>query len=123
MKQLIKLEKEITQRTRKNRFGFLPFLHLLRSALLGQKSAADLALAQQATARAAHLVARPRLPVGEVGGAEHGLAIGIAQEVATYPWIGDNPLVPPAYKNAVAFFVMVCMLVWRPTGIFKGRVL
>lgn len=59
-------------------------------------------------------------PYGAIVG---GLAIGIAQEVATYPWIGGDPLVPPAYKNAVAFFVMVVMLVWRPTGIFKGRVL
>lgn len=59
-------------------------------------------------------------PYGAILG---GLAIGIAQEVATYPWIGDTPLVPPAYKNAVAFLVMVAMLVWRPTGIFKGRVL
>jgi branched-subunit amino acid ABC-type transport system permease component len=59
-------------------------------------------------------------PYGAIVG---GLAIGIAQEVATYPWIGSDPLVPPAYKNAVAFFVMVAMLVWRPTGLFKGRVL
>jgi branched-chain amino acid transport system permease protein len=59
-------------------------------------------------------------PYGAIVG---GLAIGVAQEVATYPWIGDLPLVPPAYKNAVAFFVMVCMLIWRPTGIFRGRVL
>jgi branched-chain amino acid transport system permease protein len=59
-------------------------------------------------------------PYGAIVG---GIAIGIAQEIATYPWIGDLPLVPPAYKNAVAFFVMVCMLIWRPTGIFKGRVL
>ncbi|MBI2254210.1 MAG: branched-chain amino acid ABC transporter permease [Proteobacteria bacterium] len=59
-------------------------------------------------------------PYGAIVG---GLAIGIAQEVATYPWIADMPLVPPAYKNAVAFFVMVCMLIWRPTGLFRGRVL
>lgn len=52
-----------------------------------------------------------------------GLAIGIVQEIATYTWFGDWPLVPPAYKNAVAFFVMVAMLIWRPTGLFKGRVL
>ncbi|MBL8708194.1 MAG: branched-chain amino acid ABC transporter permease [Rhodospirillaceae bacterium] len=59
-------------------------------------------------------------PYGAIVG---GLAIGIAQEVATYPWLSELPLVPPAYKNAVAFFVMVAMLVWRPTGLFKGRVL
>lgn len=57
-------------------------------------------------------------PYGAIVG---GLAIGVAQEVATYPWFSDLPLVPPAYKNAVAFFVMVAMLVWRPTGLFKGR--
>ncbi len=59
-------------------------------------------------------------PYGAIVG---GLAIGVAQEIATYPWLSDLPLVPPAYKNAVAFFVMVCMLIWRPTGLFKGRVL
>jgi branched-subunit amino acid ABC-type transport system permease component len=59
-------------------------------------------------------------PYGAILG---GLAIGVSQEIATYPWIGDNPLVPPAYKNAVAFLVMVGMLLWRPTGILKGRVL
>lgn len=59
-------------------------------------------------------------PYGAILG---GLAIGVAQEVATYPWFSDLPFVPPAYKNAVAFFVMVCMLIWRPTGLFKGRVL
>lgn len=58
-------------------------------------------------------------PYGAILG---GLAIGVAQEVATYPWIGGDPLVPPAYKNAVAFSVMVTMLVWRPTGLLKGRV-
>jgi len=57
-------------------------------------------------------------PYGAIVG---GLAIGIAQEVATYPWIADIPLVPPAYKNAIAFFVMICMLIWRPTGLFRGR--
>lgn len=59
-------------------------------------------------------------PYGAILG---GLAIGVAQEISTYPWFGGDPLVPPAYKNAVAFFVMVTMLVWRPTGIFRGRVL
>lgn len=57
-------------------------------------------------------------PYGAIMG---GLVLGITQEIATYPWIGDIPLVSPAYKNAVAFFVMICMLIWRPTGLFRGR--
>ncbi len=59
-------------------------------------------------------------PYGAIAG---GLAIGLTQELSTYPWIGREPLVDPSYKPAVAFLVMVVMLIWRPTGLFKGRVL
>jgi branched-chain amino acid transport system permease protein/neutral amino acid transport system permease protein len=52
-------------------------------------------------------------PYGAVAGA---LIIGIAQELSTV-------VIPSAYKPAVAFAIMVAMLVWRPTGLFRGKVL
>jgi branched-chain amino acid transport system permease protein len=57
-------------------------------------------------------------PMGALAG---GLIIGLVEELSTYPWIGDDPLVSPSYKTAVAFLVMVVILVFRPQGIFKGR--
>ena len=51
-----------------------------------------------------------------------GLVIGLAEELSSYPWIGGEPLLPPAYKGGVAFAVMVMMLIWRPSGLFRGRV-
>ena len=57
-------------------------------------------------------------PYGAMAG---GLVIGIAEELATYPWIGDTPLIPPGYKAGVAFALMVAMLIWRPHGLFRGR--
>jgi branched-subunit amino acid ABC-type transport system permease component len=30
--------------------------------------------------------------------------------------------VPPDYKTGVAFAIMVAMLLWRPQGLFRGRV-
>lgn len=58
-------------------------------------------------------------PYGAVAG---GLVIGIAEELSSYPWIGDDPLINPGYKAGVAFAIMVAMLIWRPTGLFKGKV-
>jgi len=58
-------------------------------------------------------------PYGAMAG---GLVIGIAEEISTYPWIGDAPLVSPGYKAGVAFSLMVLMLIWRPSGLFRGRV-
>ncbi len=52
-------------------------------------------------------------PYGAVAGA---LVIGLAQEMSTL-------ILPAAYKPAVAFALMVIILVWRPTGIFGGKVL
>lgn len=43
-----------------------------------------------------------------------GLLIGIAQELSTL-------VISPAYKPAVAFAIMVLMLVIRPTGILGGK--
>lgn len=51
-----------------------------------------------------------------------GLVIGIAEELSTYPWLGDGPLLEPGYKAGVAFAIMVGMLIWRPSGLFRGRV-
>ncbi|MGI9509510.1 MAG: branched-chain amino acid ABC transporter permease [Geminicoccaceae bacterium] len=51
-----------------------------------------------------------------------GLVIGIVEEISTYPWIGDAPLISPGYKAGVAFALMVIMLIWRPSGLLRGRV-
>lgn len=50
-------------------------------------------------------------PYGAILG---GLAIGIATELSTL-------ILPPVYKPAVAFLIIVAMLIWRPTGLFAGR--
>jgi branched-chain amino acid transport system permease protein len=50
-------------------------------------------------------------PYGAILG---GLAIGIATELSTL-------FLPPVYKPAVAFVIIVAMLVWRPTGLIAGR--
>jgi branched-chain amino acid transport system permease protein len=51
-----------------------------------------------------------------------GLVIGLAEELSTYPLMSDRPLVSPDYKTGVAFAIMVAMLLWRPSGLFRGRV-
>ena len=56
-------------------------------------------------------------PLGAIAG---GLVIGLAQELATYPWLGEQPLLSPGYKTAVAFAVMVLLLILRPQGLAKG---
>ena len=58
-------------------------------------------------------------PYGAMAG---GLVIGVAEELSTYPWLGDGPLLAPGYKAGVAFAIMVAMLIWRPSGLFQGRV-
>jgi branched-subunit amino acid ABC-type transport system permease component len=58
-------------------------------------------------------------PYGAIAG---GLVIGFAEEMSAYPLIGDEPLLEPTYKSAVAFAIMVAMLLWRPSGLFRGRV-
>lgn len=59
-------------------------------------------------------------PMGAIAG---GLIIGVAEELATYNWIGAEPLISPSYKSAVAFSIMVGLLLFRPRGLFKGRLL
>jgi branched-chain amino acid transport system permease protein/neutral amino acid transport system permease protein len=50
-------------------------------------------------------------PYGAIAG---GFTIGIAMEVSTM-------VIDPAYKQAVAFVIMVTMLIIRPTGLFAGK--
>jgi branched-subunit amino acid ABC-type transport system permease component len=57
-------------------------------------------------------------PLGAIVG---GLIIGVAEELAAAPLIGDAGLVQPAYKVGVAFAAMVLMLILRPTGLFRGQ--
>ena len=59
-------------------------------------------------------------PMGAIAG---GFIIGLAEELSAYPWLGDGALISPGYKSAVAFFIMVVLLIFRPQGLFKGRLL
>ncbi|MEQ8589548.1 MAG: branched-chain amino acid ABC transporter permease [Roseitalea porphyridii] len=59
-------------------------------------------------------------PMGAIAG---GLIIGVAEETVTYTWFSGEPLISPSYKSAVAFFIMVALLLFRPQGLFKGRLL
>lgn len=58
-------------------------------------------------------------PYGAMAG---GLIIGMAEEISAYAWLGDGPLLSPGYKTGIAFGLMVIMLIWRPSGLFRGRV-
>lgn len=59
-------------------------------------------------------------PMGALAG---GFLIGLAEELSTYPWIGTESLVSPSYKSAVAFVIMVLVLLLRPQGLLRGRLL
>ncbi|MBI2718330.1 MAG: branched-chain amino acid ABC transporter permease [Rhizobiales bacterium] len=59
-------------------------------------------------------------PMGAIAG---GFIIGLAEELSTYNWVGDNPLISPSYKTAVGFLIMVALLIFRPQGLFRGRLL
>lgn len=54
------------------------------------------------------------------GAALGGLILGLAEELSSYPLIGGAPLLEPAYKTAVAFAVLVIVLIFRPQGLFRG---
>jgi len=56
-------------------------------------------------------------PLGAIMG---GLIIGIAEEICTFPVFGVS-LISPSYKTAVAFVIMVLILIFRPQGLFRGR--
>jgi len=58
-------------------------------------------------------------PYGAMAG---GLVIGVVEELSTYAWIGTEPLLPPGYKAGVSFAIMVAILIWRPSGMLRGRV-
>ena len=59
-------------------------------------------------------------PYGAMAG---GLIIGVAQEMVAFPWVGGEPLIAPSYKEGVAFALMVLILIFRPSGLFRGRVI
>lgn len=59
-------------------------------------------------------------PMGAMVG---GMIVGLSEELSTYNWIGGDSLISPSYKTAVAFFIMVALLIFRPQGLFKGRLL
>jgi len=58
-------------------------------------------------------------PMGAIVG---GLIIGITEEIVSYPFFGVT-LLSPSYKSAVAFVIMLLLLILRPQGIFKGKLL
>ncbi len=59
-------------------------------------------------------------PMGAMAG---GYIIGLAEELSSYNWIGDHALISPSYKTAVAFVIMIVLLIVKPQGLFKGRLL
>lgn len=86
---------------------------------------------------AAAIVGGVGQPYGAVAG---GFVVGFAETMAVFNWaILLRPLqpylpdwlelpskiafVPTEYKLIVPFVLLVAILVWRPTGIFKGKVL
>lgn len=56
------------------------------------------------------------------GAVAGGLVIGIAEELSTAPLLFGHSVLSPGYKTGLAFGVMVALLIWRPTGLFRGRV-
>jgi branched-chain amino acid transport system permease protein len=76
-------------------------------------------------------------PYGAVAG---GFVVGFAETLAVFNWSvmlrpfrdslpgwllesGNLAFVGTEYKIVVPFFILVAILVWRPTGIFKGKVI
>jgi branched-chain amino acid transport system permease protein len=76
-------------------------------------------------------------PYGAIAG---GLLVGFTETLAVFNWsVLLRPLkpflpewleipakiafVPTEYKIVVPFFILIAVLIWRPTGIFKGRLL
>lgn len=74
-------------------------------------------------------------PYGAIAG---GFVVGFAETLAVFNWAvllrpfkeslpfdlpGSIAFVPTEYKIVVPFFILVLILVVRPTGLFKGRVL
>ena len=76
-------------------------------------------------------------PYGAIVG---GYVVGFAETLSIFNWAillrpfrdslpewlelpGKLALVPTEYKITVPFFILVLILVWRPTGIFKGKLI
>jgi len=76
-------------------------------------------------------------PYGAVAG---GFVVGFTETLAVFNWsVLLRPLkpilpdfieipskiafVPTEYKITIPFFILIAILIWRPTGIFKGKVL
>lgn len=76
-------------------------------------------------------------PYGAVAG---GLLVGFTETLAVFNWSillrplrpvlpewieipNQLALVPTEYKIVVPFFILIAVLVWRPTGIFRGRLI
>ncbi len=76
-------------------------------------------------------------PYGAIAG---GFLVGFAETLSVFnwsvllrplqPWLPEMfeipaklAFVPTEYKLVVPFFILVAVLIWRPSGIFKGRVL
>ena len=67
-------------------------------------------MADNGSKKPVYLALAGALVAGAIAG---GLIIGLAQELSTL-------VISPAYKPAVAFALMVLILLWRPTGIFRS---
>jgi branched-chain amino acid transport system permease protein len=84
---------------------------------------------------AAAIVGGVGQPYGAIAG---GLLVGFTETLAVFNWaVLLRPLqavlpewielptrltfVPTEYKIVVPFFILIAVLIWRPTGIFKGR--
>jgi branched-chain amino acid transport system permease protein len=76
-------------------------------------------------------------PYGAIAG---GLLVGFTETLAVFNWaVLLRPLqpllpewiqlpskltfVPTEYKIVIPFFILIAVLIWRPTGIFKGKLL
>ncbi|MGJ7459095.1 branched-chain amino acid ABC transporter permease [Halomonas sp. MA07-2] len=76
-------------------------------------------------------------PYGAIAG---GFVVGFAETLAVFNWAvllrpfrdslpewlaqaGNLAFVGTEYKIVVPFFILIAILVWRPTGIFKGKVI
>ena len=76
-------------------------------------------------------------PYGAIAG---GMLVGFTETLAVFNWtVLLRPLrpllpewieipaklafVPTEYKIVIPFFILIAVLIWRPTGIFKGRLL
>lgn len=76
-------------------------------------------------------------PYGAIAG---GFLVGFSETLAVFNWSillrpfkgyvphwlhvpANLSLIPTEYKITVPFFILIVVLIWRPTGLFKGRVI